>query len=114
MRDNIIITPEYILVHIIEGPGKNIQIPRLPGGVVALHPIKFWYDAVHGKCAYLKQFALTLAYARTDYKVQGSNDVAWCSTRHLKTTTRTIGVRIAICPTFTGAFARHGLHSQAL
>ena len=70
-RDNIITTPEYILVEIIEGPGKNIQIPGLPRGVVALRPEKFWYNAGHGRRAYLEQFALTLAYARTDYKAQG-------------------------------------------
>ena len=70
-RDNIITTPEYILIQIIEGPGKNIQIPGLPHGVIALTPKKFWYNAGHGRCAYLKQFALTLAYACTDYKAQG-------------------------------------------
>ena len=70
-RDNIITTPEYILVEIIEGPGKNIQISGLPPGVVALDPVKFWYNAGHGRRAYLEQFALTLAYARTDYKAQG-------------------------------------------
>ena len=70
-RDNIVTTPEYILVEIIEGPGKNIQISGLPRGVVALDPVKFWYNAGHGRRAYLEQFALTLAYARTDYKAQG-------------------------------------------
>src|SRR5437762_1652693 len=70
-HDNIITTPEYILIEIIEGPGKNIQIPGLPCAVVALHPEKFWYNAGHGRHAYLEQFALTLAYARTDYKAQG-------------------------------------------
>src|SRR5436190_15684366 len=70
-RDNIITTPEYILVEIIEGPGKNIQIPGLPRGVVALRPKKFWYNAGHGRRAYLEQFTLTLAYASTDYKAQG-------------------------------------------
>src|SRR2546423_7566261 len=48
-----------------------IQIPGLPHGVVALAPEKFWYNAGHGRRAYLEQFALTLAYARTDYKAQG-------------------------------------------
>jgi hypothetical protein len=70
-HDNIITTPEYILVQIIEGPGKNIQIPDLPRGAVALTPKRFWYNTGHGRRAYLKQFALTLAYARTDYKAQG-------------------------------------------
>src|SRR5437762_11216537 len=70
-RDNIITTPKYILIEIIKGPGKNIQIPGLPHGVVALAPEKFWYNAGHGRRAYLEQFALTLAYACTDYKAQG-------------------------------------------
>jgi hypothetical protein len=70
-RDNIITTPEYILIQIMEGPEKNIQIPDLPRGVVALDPVKFWYNAGHGRRAYLEQIALTLAYARTDYKAQG-------------------------------------------
>jgi len=55
----------------MDGPGKNIQLAGLPCGVVALAPEKFWYNAGHGRRAYLEQFALTLAYARTDFKAQG-------------------------------------------
>ena len=40
---------EYILGEITEGPGKNIQIPGLPRAVVLLAPVKFWYNAGHGK-----------------------------------------------------------------
>ena len=36
-----------------------------------LPPVKFWYNTGHGRRARLEQFALTLAYARTDYKAQG-------------------------------------------
>lgn len=70
-RDNIITAPEYILVEITEGPGKNIQIPGLPRAVVPLSPVKFWYNAGHGRQVCLEQFPLTLAYARTDFKAQG-------------------------------------------
>src|SRR6266496_4952237 len=47
-RDNIITMPKYILVEITKGPGKNIQIPGLPRGVVPLPPVKFWYNTGHG------------------------------------------------------------------
>ena len=63
--------PEYILVEITDGPGKNIQIPGLPRAVVPLAPVKFWYNAGHGRRVRLEQFALTLAYARNDFKSQG-------------------------------------------
>jgi hypothetical protein len=62
--------PEYILIEITEGPGKNIQIPGLPRAVVPLELVKFWYNTGHGRRVRLQQFALTLAYARTDYKAQ--------------------------------------------
>lgn len=70
-RDNIITAPEYILVEITEGLGKNIQIPGLPRALVPLAPVKFWYNAGHGRRVRLQQFALTLAYACTDFKAQG-------------------------------------------
>jgi hypothetical protein len=69
--DNIITAPEYILVEITEGPGKNIQISGLPRGVVPLSPVKFWYNTGHERRVRLEQFALTLAYARTNFKAQG-------------------------------------------
>ena len=69
-HDNIITTPKYILVEIIEGPGRNIQIPGLPREVVALAPEKFRYNAGHGRRA-LEQLTLMLAYACIDYKAQG-------------------------------------------
>ena len=39
--------------------------------MVPLSPVKFWYNAGHGRRVRLEQFALTLAYARTDFKAQG-------------------------------------------
>jgi hypothetical protein len=70
-RGNIITAPEYILVEITEGPGNNIEIPGLPRAVVPLVPAKFWYNAEHGRRVRLEQFALTLVYARIDFKAQG-------------------------------------------
>ena len=106
-RDNIVNAPEYILVEITEGPGKNIQIPGLPRAVVPLSSVKFWYNVGHERRVRLEQFALTLAYARTDFKAQ----VAWCSTRPPKTSTRKDAIDIALRPTFACHFTRHGIHS---
>ena len=39
--------------------------------MVPLSPVKFWYNAGHGRRVRLEQFAFTLAYARTDFKAQG-------------------------------------------
>ena len=50
---------------------ENIKVPGLPLAVVPLAPVKFWYSAGHGRCVRLEQFALTLAYTRTDFKAQG-------------------------------------------
>lgn len=58
-------------MEITEGPGANIQIPGLPRAVAAVTPVKFWYNAGHGRRVRLEQFPLTLAYARTDFKTQG-------------------------------------------
>ena len=39
--------------------------------MVPLSPVKFCYNAGHGRRVRLEQFPLTLAYACTDFKVQG-------------------------------------------
>ena len=39
--------------------------------MVPLAPVRFWYNAGHGRRVRFEQFALTLAYARIDFKVQG-------------------------------------------
>src|SRR5579859_5245844 len=72
-----------MLVEITEGPGMNIQIPRLPRAVVPLSPVKFWYNAGHGRWARFEQLALPLASHICMHRIQSSrsNYVAWCSTR---------------------------------
>ena len=70
-------SPKYMLVKIKDGPAKEVQLPGMPRGVVPLEPIEFTYREAgrrfnrQGKWVTLLQFPATLAYAITDYKVQG-------------------------------------------
>lgn len=71
-EDNQIIRPpSYMLVRIVEGPGSDIQLSDLPTGVVPLTPVKFTVNE-KGRSVTLLQFPVTLGYAITDYKCQGS------------------------------------------
>ena len=69
--DRIIYPPPYMLVRIIEGPGSDVKLPDLPRGVVPLTPVKFTVNE-KGRSVTLLQFPVTLGYAITDYKCQGS------------------------------------------
>jgi PIF1-like helicase len=63
--------PPYMLVRIVEGPGSDVQLPNLAKGVVPLTPVKFTVNE-KGRSVTLLQFPVTLGYAITDYKCQGS------------------------------------------
>lgn len=67
----ILYPPPYMLVRVLEGPGSDVQLPDLPIGVVPLTPIKFTVNE-KGRSVTLLQFPVTLGYAITDYKCQGS------------------------------------------
>jgi hypothetical protein len=70
--------PKYMLVKIQDGPASEVTIPGLPVGVVLIEPIEFTYREGgrrynrQGRWIKLLQFPVTLGYAITDYKAQGS------------------------------------------
>jgi hypothetical protein len=76
--DRIFYPPKYILVKLRDGPASNIVLPGLPQGVVPMEPIEFTYREGgrkfnrQGRWIKFSQFPVTLAYAITDYKAQGS------------------------------------------
>lgn len=69
--DQVVYPPPYMLVRIVEGPGSEVQLPDLPQGVVPLAPVKFTVNE-KSRSVTLLQFPVTLGYAITDYKCQGS------------------------------------------
>lgn len=70
--------PKYMLVKMKDAPANEIQLSELPRGVVPLEPVQFTHRQggrkkdSHGRWAELIQFSVTLGYAITDYKAQGS------------------------------------------
>jgi len=63
--------PPYMLVRVLEGPGSTIKLPDMREGVVPLEPTRFTFNE-RGRSVTLIQFSVTLRYAITDYKCQGS------------------------------------------
>src|SRR5437762_2161467 len=60
-----------MLVRILEGSGSTIKLPDMREGVVPLEPVRFTFNE-RGRSVTLVQFPVTLGYAITDYKCQGS------------------------------------------
>jgi hypothetical protein len=64
--------PDYILVKVLEGPATDISILGLPQGVFPLKPETFKVKIKGEDPVKLTQFPISLAYAITDFKCQGS------------------------------------------
>jgi hypothetical protein len=63
----VISPPAYMLVKV---PKINIRLGHFPASVIPLKPSSFTFK-IHKGSAKFRQFAVTLAYAITDYKCQG-------------------------------------------
>jgi hypothetical protein len=116
-RDNIITAPEHILVEITDVSGNNIEIPGLRHVAVPPAPVKF--SVLVQRRASWKVGPLGTIRSNTRirtyrFRSSGSHDVAWCSTRHLETSTGDDAIGIPSCPTFVCHLTRHRLHSQTL
>ena len=70
-KPQIIFPPPYMLVRVLEGPGSTIKLPDMQEGVVPLEAIRFTFNEC-GRSVTPVQFLVTLGYAITDYKCQGS------------------------------------------
>ena len=69
---HIISPPAYMLVRV---PGSKVKLGDLPVGVVAMPPSTETVKVGIKGSATFRQFAVTLAYAITDYKCQGDTYV---------------------------------------
>ena len=65
---NVISPPAYMLIRV---PGSKVQLGDFPVGIIPMRPSTFTFKIGAKGSAKFRQFAVTLAYAITDYKCQG-------------------------------------------
>ena len=111
---NIIATPKYIFIEILERPGTNIQISGLSCAVVSLHPVNFWYNIRAWEAGPFATIPSDTHICTHRLQSPGSDDVAGLRSRSPETSTRQSAISISLHPAFACLFTWHDIHSHIL